>query len=169
MTIKPGSKYYPLFEHLQRCQHPQTALTFAEIETLIGQSLPASARTKKNWWSNRDSTSALQAAAWISAGYQVKAVDPQEQRVTFHKFQAEYNIQRKDDGKILWHQDAIKALRKHMRLTQAQFAQELGVRRQTVSEWENGVYDPDRSKLKFLELIAKQANFQAPSEQRPTE
>jgi transcriptional regulator with XRE-family HTH domain len=58
-------------------------------------------------------------------------------------------------------QDAIKALRKHMGLTQAQFAQELGVHRQkTVSEWENGAYDPDRSKMKFLELIAKHSKFQ---------
>ncbi|MEO0867417.1 MAG: helix-turn-helix transcriptional regulator, partial [Cyanobacteria bacterium J06642_11] len=59
--------------------------------------------------------------------------------------------------------DAIKALRKHMSLTQAQFAEELGVRRQTVSEWENGVYDPDRSTTKFLALIAQTSSFQAPS------
>lgn len=47
-----------------------------------------------------------------------------------------------------------------MGLSQAQFATELGVRRQTVSEWENGAYDPDRSTTKFLELIAKQSAFQ---------
>ncbi|MEO0534719.1 MAG: helix-turn-helix transcriptional regulator [Cyanobacteria bacterium P01_A01_bin.123] len=169
MTIKPGSKYYPLFEHLQRCQHPETALTFAEIEAIIDKPLPTSARSKRNWWSNRDSASALQAGAWISAAYQVNAVDLEQQTVTFHKFEASYHIERKTDGEIVWHQDAIKALRKHMKLTQAQFAEELGVRRQTVSEWENGVYDPDRSKLKFLELIAKQANFQPPSDHVPAE
>ncbi|MEO0738790.1 MAG: helix-turn-helix transcriptional regulator [Cyanobacteria bacterium J06649_12] len=49
-----------------------------------------------------------------------------------------------------------------MSLTQAKFAQELGVRRQTVSEWENGVYEPDRSTTKFLELIAKQTEFSVP-------
>ena len=47
-----------------------------------------------------------------------------------------------------------------MNLTQAKFAQELGVRRQTVSEWENGVYEPDRSTAKHLELIAKQKQFE---------
>ena len=53
-----------------------------------------------------------------------------------------------------------------MGLTQTQFAQELGVRRQTVSEWENGAYDPDRSKMKFLELIAKQSKFQVPPSEK---
>ncbi len=161
MTVKPGSKYYPLFEHLQKCNEEEAVLTFEEIETVMDNSLPASAFSKKNWWSNRDSSSALQAKAWVSAGYHVKTVDLTKQTVTFCKFQAEYNIQKKD-GAVVWQQDAIKALRKHMHLTQAQFAQELGVRRQTVSEWENGVYDPDRSTTKFLEMIAKQANFQTP-------
>ncbi|PZV15363.1 MAG: transcriptional regulator [Leptolyngbya sp.] len=161
MSIKPGSKYYPLFEYLQRCNQEETTLTFPAIEALMGCSLPASARRKKNWWSNRDSSSALQASAWINAGYQIESVDLAQQTVTFHKFQAQYNIQQKD-GEIVWKQDAIQALRKYMGLTQAQFAQELGVRRQTVSEWENGVYDPDRSTSKFLELIAKQSDFQVP-------
>lgn len=166
MTVKPGSKYYPLFEHLQKCDQEETALTFKKIEAVIGNSLPTSAFNQKNWWSNRDSAKALQAKAWVSAGYHVKTVDLAQQTVSFCKFQAEYNIQKKD-GAVIWQQDAIKALRKHMHLTQAQFAQELGVRRQTVSEWENGVYDPDRSTTKFLELVAKQANFQIPlSEQQ---
>jgi DNA-binding transcriptional regulator YiaG len=159
MSIKPGSKYYPLFEHLQRCNQETVVLTFATIETLMGRPLPNSASNKKNWWSNRDSSSALQAGAWIRAGYQIESVDLTQQTVTFRKFQAQYNIQQKD-GEILWQRDAIKALRSHMGLTQAQFAQELGVRRQTVSEWENGAYDPDRSTTKFLELIAKQSDFQ---------
>lgn len=162
MSIKPGSKYYSLFEHLQKCDQAEITLTFSKIETVMDNSLPASAFNQKNWWSNRDSSSALQAKAWVNAGYHIESVDLTQQTVTFRKFQAEYNIQKKA-GAIVWQQDAIKALRKHMSLTQAQFAQELGVRRQTVSEWENGVYDPDRSTTKFLELIAKQSEFQDPS------
>ncbi|MEA5462568.1 helix-turn-helix domain-containing protein [Leptothoe sp. PORK10 BA2] len=164
MTVKPGSKYYPLFEHLQTCNGKATTLTFSKIEALLQDSLPASAFKRKNWWSNRDSDSALQAKAWVSAGYHVKTVDLIQQTVIFHPFQAQYNIQKKGDT-IVWQQDAIKALRKHMSLTQAKFAQALGVRRQTVSEWENGVYDPDRSTTKFLELIAQQSDFKTP----PTE
>lgn len=163
--MKPGSKYYPLYDYLQRCNDEETALTFAEIESMMGSSLPASARHRKNWWSNRDTPSALQAGAWVSAGYHVKTVDIEQGTVTFCKFSAQYNIQHVD-GEIIWQQDAIRALRKHMNMTQSQFAEELGVRRQTISEWENGVYDPDRSTSRFLRLIAKQANFTEP-EQEP--
>jgi len=161
--MKPGSKYYPLLDYLQRCGEQQTTLSFARVETLLGIALPPSARRRKNWWSNRDSPSALQAAAWVSVGYQVVAVDLAQEQVTFSQFNRQYRIYHQD-GKILWHQDAIRALRKHMSLTQTEFAEQLGVRRQTVSEWENGVYDPDRSKAKFLELIAQQANFSAPAD-----
>lgn len=161
MSIKPGSKYYPLFQHLQSCGQDAVTLTFSEIEALIGESLPTSAFNKKNWWSNRDSSGALQAGAWVTAGYHVHSVDLGQQTVAFQRFQAQYNIQQKD-GEIIWRQDAIQALRKHMGLTQAEFAQRLGVRRQTVSEWENGAYDPDRSTTRFLEHIAQQSNFPAP-------
>ena len=162
--MKPGSKYYPLYDYLQRCGEEEAALTFADIEAMMDSSLPASARQRKNWWSNRDTTHALQAGAWVNAGYHVKQVDIEQETVSFQKFQASYNIHHKD-GEIVWQQDAIRALRKHMNMTQSQFADELGVRRQTISEWENGVYDPDRSTSKFLKLIAKNANFKQPAEE----
>ncbi len=175
--MKPGSKYYPLFEHLQyrdgkvfQGNHeaspealpienwPTITLSWEEIEQLIQSTLPTSAY-KRAWWSNRDSDSALQARAWIQAGYHVETIDLDSRTVTFRKFRAEYSIRRTDRA-ILWDQNAIKALRKHMSLTQAAFAQELGVRRQTVSEWENGVYEPDRSTAKHLGLIAEQKGFE---------
>ena len=162
MSIKPGSKYYPLFEHLHGYNQAVVTLTFIEIEALMGCSIPESARRKKNWWSNRDSPSALQAGAWISAGYQVESVDLIQQTVVFKTFQAIYTIQRKD-GEIAWNADAIKALRIHQGLNQEQFASELGIRRETVSEWENSKYEPDRSKCKLLSMIAKQASFAEPS------
>jgi len=161
--MKAGSKYYPLFEHLQRCQKDlaksQLSMSFAEIERLLKKPLPASA-AKRAWWSNRDTASALQSGAWVQTGYHVKSVDFEARQVIFTQFQADYTISRKGDA-ILWDSSAIKALRKHMELTQAKFAEELGVRRQTVSEWENGVYEPDRSTAKHLELIAKQKDFES--------
>lgn len=160
--MKAGSKYYPLFEYLQRCSAEQPAaeigLKFAEIEDLLQKRLPTSAR-KRAWWSNRDSANALQAGAWVQAGYHVASVDFERDRVTFAKFQADYRVEKKGDA-ILWNQSAVRALRKHMGLTQEKFAHELGVRRQTVSEWENGVYAPDRSTTKHLELIANQRAFE---------
>lgn len=160
--MKSGSKYYPLFLHLQQCHPTDATLTFAEIEALLGCSLPTSALKTRNWWSNRDSPSALQAGAWLNAGYKVESVDLTQQTVTFKTFQATYNIQRKD-GEITWDADTIKALRIYKGFNQEQFASELGVRRETVSEWENSKYEPDRSKCKLLSMIAKQDHFADPS------
>lgn len=157
--MKPGSKYYPLFKHLQNRKDKEITLSFAEIESLMEDALPVSARCRKNWWSNRDSASALQAGAWIQSGYHVAVVDLNRQSVTFQPFQATYNIQRQD-GEIEWTSDAIKALRCHKGLNQEDFANELGVRRETVSEWENSKYEPDRSKRKLLSFIAKEVNFE---------
>ncbi|MEM8503683.1 MAG: helix-turn-helix transcriptional regulator [Cyanobacteria bacterium P01_D01_bin.1] len=155
--MKVGSKYYPLFEYLRTHAVTSVSLTFAEIEAILQSPLPKSSR-QRAWWSNRDSASALQAGAWIQAGYQVESIDFEQERVTFLPFQASYHIQRKD-GAILWNRSAIRALRRHLGLTQAKFAREMGVRRQTVSEWENGVYEPDRSTAKHLELLAEQKKF----------
>lgn len=155
--MKAGSKYYPLFEYLQTQAVAPVSMTFAEIEALLRSSLPKSSR-QRAWWSNRDSASALQARAWIGAGYHVESVDLDTGRVSFVPFQANYNIQRMD-GVILWDRSAIRALRKYLGLTQAKFAEEMGVRRQTVSEWENGVYQPDRSTAKHLGLLAEQKEF----------
>ncbi|MEO1069532.1 MAG: helix-turn-helix transcriptional regulator [Cyanobacteria bacterium J06638_6] len=88
----------------------------------------------------------------------MEAVDLAQQTVTFQTFQATYKVQQKD-GAIDWQGHAIKALRLYKGLNQAQFADELGVRRETVSEWENSKYEPDRSKRKLLNIIAQQANF----------
>ncbi|WP_017298374.1 helix-turn-helix domain-containing protein [Nodosilinea nodulosa] len=159
--MKPGSKYHPLFNHLKQSGLVEVVLPFTEIEALLRSPLPNSASDRKNWWSNRETPAALQASAWVGAGYHVQAVDMDSKVVTFRRFEAEYNIQTKD-GKIVWQRDAIRALRKHMGLTQMEFAEQMGVRRQTISEWENGVYEPDRSTAKFLELIAKHANFPVP-------
>lgn len=160
--MKPGSKYYRLFQQLQASDRLELTLSIDQIATLIDGDLSPKARQQRAWWSNRDSPSAVQARAWIQAGYHTSEIDLTQQTITFRKFQTQYNIQ-KQDGTIVWNHDAIKALRKHMDLTQAEFSQELGVRRQTVSEWESGVYAPDRSTAKHLERIANGQNFQPPA------
>lgn len=60
---------------------------------------------------------------------------------------------------VEWDAEQIKALRDHLGLTQQQLAEELGVRQQTISEWEVGVYTPRRSTSKYLSLIAERAGF----------
>jgi DNA-binding transcriptional regulator YiaG len=60
---------------------------------------------------------------------------------------------------IEWTPETIKALREHMGLTQKELAEELGMRQQTISEWETGMYRPRRSTSKYLALIAERAGF----------
>ena len=61
---------------------------------------------------------------------------------------------------VNWDPERIKALREHLRMTQRQLADELGVRQQTISEWEIGMYVPRRSTMKYLTLIAERVGFE---------
>ena len=45
-------------------------------------------------------------------------------------------------------------------MTQGDFAEELNVRQQTVSEWETGQYRPRGASEKVLTIIAERAEFQ---------
>jgi DNA-binding transcriptional regulator YiaG len=60
---------------------------------------------------------------------------------------------------VEWDAERIRALREHLGMTQQQLAEELGVRQQTISEWEVGMYAPRRSTSKYLNLIAERAGF----------
>lgn len=154
--MKAGSKYYPLYQFLKRQQQPVT-LSFAEIESLLGTSLPESARRQSGWWSNR-SRGALQARAWMQAGYHVTAVDLNAGQITWEKPQITYVAERVGDT-IQWDSNLIKGLRRHMALTQDELAELLGVRQQTISEWERGAYLPSRATSKYLSLVAERAGF----------
>jgi DNA-binding transcriptional regulator YiaG len=46
-----------------------------------------------------------------------------------------------------------------MLLTQGQLAEELGVRQQTVSEWETGAYEPRGASERLLSIVAERAGF----------
>lgn len=156
--MKEGSKYQPLLEFLRDSNQDEVTLTFAEIEALINDILPDSARSKRAWWSNRRK-GALQASAWVEAGYRVEDVALDGQRVIFRKPTSDYQVQRVGDT-VLWNSELIKALRLHIGLTQAEFAKRLGVRQATVSQWENKAYEPTLATSKYLTLIAEQAGFQ---------
>ena len=58
-----------------------------------------------------------------------------------------------------WDATKVRALREHMQLTQTQMSEELGVRQQTVSEWETGLYAPRGASAKLLSLLAERAKF----------
>ncbi len=155
--MNPGSKYFPLYEHLRASKQDKVTLALNIIESLIGERLPASARTRRAWWSNRRS-GAVQADAWMEAGYHAEEIDLENERVTFRKPGIVYNVQR-DGNTLVWNAELIKALRYHMGMTQAEFAQELNVRQPTISEWERGAYEPRGASTKVLTLVAEQAGF----------
>lgn len=58
-----------------------------------------------------------------------------------------------------WQATNIKNLRKHLKLSQTALSQELGIRQQTISEWENGMYQPRGASVTILTLLAVSSNF----------
>jgi len=58
-----------------------------------------------------------------------------------------------------WDRSRIRALRTHLGLTQVELAEQLGIRQQTVSEWETGQYEPRGTSVTLLRLVAERSNF----------
>ena len=61
-----------------------------------------------------------------------------------------------------WDAARVKSLRAFLGMTQQTFADELGVRQQTVSEWEKGMYRPRGATVTLLNLIAERVGFKSP-------
>jgi DNA-binding transcriptional regulator YiaG len=65
----------------------------------------------------------------------------------------------KKDSQVQWDGTRIRALRRHLGATQRQFADRLGTRQQTISEWETGMYQPRGASFTLLSIVAEQAKF----------
>jgi hypothetical protein len=65
------TKYDPLYEFLKRRSSPEIKLKMSDIERMIGESLPRSAKTYNAWWANEENpkSSHVQCEAWRDAGY----------------------------------------------------------------------------------------------------
>jgi hypothetical protein len=61
------SRYDGLRTYLSGRSEPQVRLSFAEIERIIGQPLPSSARRHRAWWANERSGSHAHARSWLEA------------------------------------------------------------------------------------------------------
>jgi len=59
-----------------------------------------------------------------------------------------------------WDAGQVRALRRHLGLSQRGMADELGTRQQTISEWETGQYQPRGASVRLLTLVAERAGFQ---------
>ena len=59
-----------------------------------------------------------------------------------------------------WSAEEVRALRRHLELSQDGLAEELGMRQQTVSEWETGRYRPRGASSRLLGILAERAGFE---------
>ncbi len=59
-----------------------------------------------------------------------------------------------------WTATSIRALRRHLDMTQQEMSEELGVRQQTVSDWELGYHQPRGGMARLLTIVAERARFE---------
>jgi hypothetical protein len=77
------SKYDPLYQWLRKCKGKRIESSFADVERVLGCTLPRSAFIFDRWWNNETGdTRHLQWKAWLDAGFYAKA-DLHRQVVTF--------------------------------------------------------------------------------------
>jgi DNA-binding transcriptional regulator YiaG len=83
-----------------------------------------------------------------------------------------YNLKTMEQSrkaKRQWGKEDVRALRRHLNLTQAQLAEELGTRQQTISEWENGMYRPRGTSATLLSIIAERSGLTYTAEENQDE
>ncbi len=72
-----ASKYDPLGKHLASLPSDVSEITisFADLEEILGFSLPKSATEHRQWWANQINRGAPpQADVWLSVGFEVDSV-----------------------------------------------------------------------------------------------
>jgi predicted ATPase len=81
------AKYDPLHALLRRSGQQALELGFDDIAGMVDGGLPPSAYdpTRRSWWSNTSDSHHVQAAAWLTAGYEVAGVDYDRRRVQFRR------------------------------------------------------------------------------------
>lgn len=85
-TILAKRKYDRLAEWFAQRKEKtvEITLSFEEIEKLIGEVLPDSAKQHRSWWAN-DINSHNQSTSWLQAGWIVDSVDLAQSVVVFHR------------------------------------------------------------------------------------
>jgi hypothetical protein len=76
------SKYTPLQVYLSGRPDAETAMSFADVEQVLGFSLPPAARRYRAWWSNNPTNSVI-TNAWLGAGFRSAQVDMAGQTLRF--------------------------------------------------------------------------------------
>ena len=78
------NKYQPLEKFLETKALDSVPLSFGDIESIIGDDLPSSARKHRAWWSNNPSNSVI-TYAWLAAGFKSSDVNLEGETVVFRK------------------------------------------------------------------------------------
>ena len=81
------AKYNPLCEWLRskaNAGEEEAPATFSEIDEILGNSLPPSAKKHKEWWDNNQ-THAQAIGGWKAAGWRVAHVDIDSEQVIFER------------------------------------------------------------------------------------
>ena len=69
------AKYNPLRDYLAASASPLLKLSFSEIERILDDSLPTSARQHSAWWANERDGMHVHARSWLDAGYETRHLD----------------------------------------------------------------------------------------------
>ncbi|HEY1837967.1 MAG TPA: hypothetical protein VGG36_09940 [Rhizomicrobium sp.] len=84
--------YEPLGQYLKANGAGHIAMTFREVETVIGRKLPASAYRHRPWWANEERGHS-HAKAWLGAGYETERVDMAARKLVFRRTNASHAAQ----------------------------------------------------------------------------
>jgi len=83
-TFVARSKYSPLYAFLKGSSTSVIYLSFVEIERILGDQLPPSARRRPEWWANESPGGRhVQARAWLDAHRKTEALDLRSETVEF--------------------------------------------------------------------------------------
>jgi hypothetical protein len=77
------SKYAPLGDFLRKQKGTLIAMTFAEIERIVGTKLPKSRRYPA-WWSNNPFNNVM-TQIWLDAGFETEQVDVEAEKLVFRR------------------------------------------------------------------------------------
>lgn len=81
-----GGKYSPLYRRLRARGGGEWRVSFADLEAVLGFTLPESARVHRPWWSNqRNGGGHSHALAWQMAGWKTRAVDLESETLVFER------------------------------------------------------------------------------------
>jgi hypothetical protein len=86
------AKYDPLKAFLSSQMSQHLAMSFAQIEQILGFKLPASARHHQAWWAN-EAAGHVQARAWLAAGFETEQVDIEGHALVFRRVTASNGMQ----------------------------------------------------------------------------